>query len=395
MPKISNLSGHWLMIRSAQLAALSAIALLSACAVQERVYVPAPRVYAPPPPPPPAVEVEAGGGGVEITASEPPPPLPDYEQPPCPEDGYLWTPGYWNYGAGGYYWVPGTWVQPPTVGFLWTPGYWGFAGGVYGFHAGYWGPHVGFYGGVNYGFGYGGVGFRGGRWEGGRFAYNTAVNNVNVTVIHNTYNQTVINNNVTVNRVSYNGGAAGVRAAPTPAGALLRAGAAHSADDRSGAAHPNGEQQSRARGAHQRGPPGRCGNREAGRIQRPRSRGCARCCADERLADETGRTGVSNSFGRRNASTKAPPVRRPHTATPLRSRGRRTSTIRLQTAGGSAECVPSDPSRSGERLSSPPPAGNAANPAMRAPAPNVKAPPPKAPPPKAPPKNPNEKEKEK
>ena len=25
-------------------------------------------------------------------------------------------------------------------------------------HAGYWGPHVGFYGGVNYGYGYGGVG---------------------------------------------------------------------------------------------------------------------------------------------------------------------------------------------------------------------------------------------
>ncbi len=129
--------------------------------------------------------------------------------------GILWTPGYWHYGPAGYYWVPGTWVEPPRVGFLWTPGYWGFAGGVYGFHAGYWGPHIGFYGGVNYGFGYGGVGFAGGRWEGGHFAYNTAVNNVNVTVIHNTYNQTVINNNTTVNRVSFNGGA-GIHAAPTP-----------------------------------------------------------------------------------------------------------------------------------------------------------------------------------
>ncbi len=46
-------------------------------------------------------------------------------------------------------------------------------GGVYVFHAGYWGPHVGFYGGVNYGFGYSGSGFYGGRWEGGHFAYNT------------------------------------------------------------------------------------------------------------------------------------------------------------------------------------------------------------------------------
>jgi len=110
--------------------------------------------------------------------------------------------------------VPGTWVQPPQVGFLWTPGYWGFVNGVYAFNAGYWGPHIGFYGGVNYGYGYVGVGFAGGHWDGGRFAYNTAVTNVNVTVIHNTYNQTVVNN-VTVNRVSYNGGAGGVAAVPT------------------------------------------------------------------------------------------------------------------------------------------------------------------------------------
>ena len=32
--------------------------------------------------------------------------------------------------------------------------------------AGYWGPHVGYYGGVNYGFGYMGVGFAGGAWRG-------------------------------------------------------------------------------------------------------------------------------------------------------------------------------------------------------------------------------------
>ena len=61
---------------------------------------------------------------------------------------------------------PGVWVRPPQVGLLWTPGYWGWGGGAYLFHAGYWGPHVGFYGGVNYGFGYGGVGFGGGRWVG-------------------------------------------------------------------------------------------------------------------------------------------------------------------------------------------------------------------------------------
>ena len=144
-----------------------------------------------------------------------PPVLPVYPQPVCPAPGYIWTPGYWAYGPDGYYWVPGTWVVSPAVGLLWTPGYWGFEGGAYLWHAGYWGPHVGFYGGVNYGYGYGGVDYVGGHWDHGVFAYNTAVTNVNTTIIHTTYiNRTVINN-VTVNRVSYNGGPGGLVARPT------------------------------------------------------------------------------------------------------------------------------------------------------------------------------------
>jgi hypothetical protein len=146
-----------------------------------------------------------------------PPALPVYPQPICPGPGYIWTPGYWAYGPAGYYWVPGTWVLAPAVGLLWTPGYWGWAGDVYMWHAGYWGPHVGFYGGINYGFGYTGAGFVGGAWHGGVYSYNTAVTNVNTTVIHNTYNTTVINNNTTVNRVSYNGGTGGSTAQPTAA----------------------------------------------------------------------------------------------------------------------------------------------------------------------------------
>jgi hypothetical protein len=47
---------------------------------------------------------------VEAQATEAPPPLPEYEQPPCPEDGHFWTPGYWAWSTAGYYWVPGTWV---------------------------------------------------------------------------------------------------------------------------------------------------------------------------------------------------------------------------------------------------------------------------------------------
>jgi hypothetical protein len=153
--------------------------------------------------------------GVGVSVRIGPPALPVYAQPICPGDGYLWTPGYWAYGDDGYYWVPGTWVRPPMVGVLWTPGYWGWGGGLYLWHAGYWGPHIGFYGGINYGFGYVGTGYFGGEWRGGVFAYNRSVNNVNVTVIHNTYNKTVINNNTTVNRTSFNGGTGGTNAQPT------------------------------------------------------------------------------------------------------------------------------------------------------------------------------------
>jgi len=154
--------------------------------------------------------------GIFISVNIAPPALPVYEQPPVPAPGYIWTPGYWAYAEDvGYYWVPGTWVLAPQPNYLWTPGYWGWADDVYVWHAGYWGPHVGFYGGVNYGYGYGGSGYEGGRWDHGVFSYNRSVNNVNVTNIHNTYN-TIVINNVTVNRVSYNGGSGGVEARPTP-----------------------------------------------------------------------------------------------------------------------------------------------------------------------------------
>jgi hypothetical protein len=150
------------------------------------------------------------GIGVSLNINVAPPILPVYEQPPLPAPGYMWTPGYWSYGDAGYFWVPGVWVQPPSAGLLWTPGYWGFEGGVYGWHAGYWGPHVGFYGGVNYGFGFGGVGFVGGEWRGGVFAYNSAVANFGTVHVTNVYeNRTIVTENtiVNVNHVSFNGGA--------------------------------------------------------------------------------------------------------------------------------------------------------------------------------------------
>lgn len=148
-------------------------------------------------------------GAVFLSVGIAPPALPVYVQPVAPGPGYIWTPGYWAYGPDGYYWVPGTWVVAPYVGALWTPGYWAWGGSGYLWRAGYWGPRVGFYGGINYGFGYFGVGYAGGYWNRGVFSYNTAVTNVNVNVVHNTYNRTVVEN-TNVSRVSYNGGAGGI-----------------------------------------------------------------------------------------------------------------------------------------------------------------------------------------
>ena len=152
--------------------------------------------------------------GISINIA--PPVLPVVVQPPCPVANYLWTPGYWAYADTGYYWVDGLWVAPPRVGFLWTPGYWGCNNGIYAFNAGYWGSTIGFYGGVNYGFGYGGYGYYGGRWDGGNFRYNTAVTRVNTTIIRNTYiDKTVINKagGATSSRASFNG-PGGVNARP-------------------------------------------------------------------------------------------------------------------------------------------------------------------------------------
>ncbi len=151
--------------------------------------------------------------GIGISVGFAPPPIPVYAQPICPGDGYMWTPGYWAWDGDDYYWVPGTWVMAPEAGFFWTPGYWGWGDGGYFFNQGYWGPQVGWYGGINYGYGYYGRGYEGGRWDGGHFFYNRSVNNVNIREIHNVYNTRIENNNSS--RVSYNGGRGGINERPS------------------------------------------------------------------------------------------------------------------------------------------------------------------------------------
>lgn len=157
----------------------------------------------------------AGAQIICISNANPPPELPVYDQPPIPAPGYIWTPGYWAGGPYGYFWVPGTWVEPPGAGLLWTPGYWAWRDGIYIWTAGYWGPHVGFYGGIDYGFGYTGAGYEGGHWEHGEFFYNRTVNNFGGVRITNAYEKNVIVE-PGASRVSFNGGSGGTMARPTP-----------------------------------------------------------------------------------------------------------------------------------------------------------------------------------
>jgi hypothetical protein len=153
---------------------------------------------------------------VSVSINIAPPPLLVYDQPQVPGEGYIWVPGYWTWSRPdrAYYWVPGTWVQAPNDGDLWTPGYWAFENLGYFWHTGYWGPQVGFYGGINYGYGYSGSGYQGGRWDRGAFRYNRAVTNVNLQVINNYYGTPGAYRQGS-NRISFNGGRAGVTARPT------------------------------------------------------------------------------------------------------------------------------------------------------------------------------------
>ena len=158
---------------------------------------------------------------VVISVGFAPPELPVYEQPYCPEPNLIWMPGYWAYDQdqGDYYWVPGAWVEAPYQGALWTPPYWGWYGGHYRFHRGYWGRHVGYYGGVNYGYGYQGIDYSGGEWQGRNFRYNTAVTRVDENRIHSTYNdRSIVERNTIANnsRVAYSGGPHGIQHAAQP-----------------------------------------------------------------------------------------------------------------------------------------------------------------------------------
>ncbi len=183
-----------------------------------------------------AVPRAASAQSIGISVSFGPPAIPYYVQPPAPGPNYIWTPGYWAYDPGnGYYWVPGTWVLAPQYGLLWTPGYWGWNGVAFAFTSGFWGAQVGWYGGVDYGYGYYGHGYDGGRWQGRNFVYNVAVTNVNRTYVHNVYRDPGVVQH-TWNRTSYNGGHGGVALRPDLCSARGAEPSGVRSDQRAGAA---------------------------------------------------------------------------------------------------------------------------------------------------------------
>ena len=177
--------------------------------------------------------------GVVLTASVAPPALPVYVQPPIPGPGYLWIPGYWAYDGTEWYWVPGYWSMPAAADLYWTPGYWTWndADNDYVFNAGYWGPVVGFYGGIDYGYGYTGQGYHGGYWRDHRFFYNRAVNNLDGANIAQVFNQPVP---AQPGGVAFNGGRGGTTDQGDAATACCGARAPHSGDSGPDPAHSDG-----------------------------------------------------------------------------------------------------------------------------------------------------------
>jgi hypothetical protein len=166
----------------------------------------APRAIAAPAPPQIGVVVAFG-----------PPALPVYSQPPLPGPGHMWVPGYWAWDPYyGYFWVPGTWVLAPFPGALWTPGYWWWSDADDGYlwAPGYWGPAVGYYGGIDYGYGYSGYGYDGGYWRDRRFYYNRSVTNITVRNFDTVYDGPG-SRDFDGPRVSYHGGRGGTTARPT------------------------------------------------------------------------------------------------------------------------------------------------------------------------------------
>ena len=68
---------------------------------------------------------------------------PRYEVVPASRRGYVWTPGYWNWGKHGYVWIAGSWRRA-RPGYLYHHPRWVRSGNRWDYRPAYWGrdPHL-------------------------------------------------------------------------------------------------------------------------------------------------------------------------------------------------------------------------------------------------------------
>ena len=78
----------------------------------------------------------AGRAGAGIEADAAPPPA-RAERPPAPRDGYIWSPGYWDWGGHSYSWVSGHYIFE-RHGAHWVPDRWDQVGAHWQHVAGHW-----------------------------------------------------------------------------------------------------------------------------------------------------------------------------------------------------------------------------------------------------------------
>jgi YXWGXW repeat-containing protein len=78
--------------------------------------------------------VASAGDG--ISADVAPPPARE-ERAPAPRDGYVWTPGYWEWNGHAYSWVSGRFIFGHR-GAHWVPDRWDQAGSQWQHVNGHW-----------------------------------------------------------------------------------------------------------------------------------------------------------------------------------------------------------------------------------------------------------------
>jgi hypothetical protein len=80
-----------------------------------------------------------GGTEVGLEVNGPPPELRSEVAIDSPGDGYVWVPGYWDWGTGGdWAWVGGAWQRPPHEHAVWVAPEYKNRRGHWHYRHGYW-----------------------------------------------------------------------------------------------------------------------------------------------------------------------------------------------------------------------------------------------------------------